>query len=82
MVDWLQLIMMILHKCLRIKRVHGGEQKYYHKVIGGNFRIDALQAAVLRVKLPHLDKWSEKRRHNAEYYTKLFKDAGLAEGTG
>jgi len=67
---------------LRIKRVHGGEQKYYHKVIGGNFRIDALQAAVLRVKLPHLDKWSEKRRENAEYYNKLFKDAGLAEEPG
>ncbi len=67
---------------VRIKRVHGGEQKYYHKVIGGNFRIDALQAAVLRVKLPHLDKWSEKRRANAEYYNKLFKEAGLAEEPG
>jgi dTDP-4-amino-4,6-dideoxygalactose transaminase len=67
---------------LRIKRVHGGEQKYYHKVIGGNFRIDALQAAVLRVKLPHLDKWSEKRRANTEYYNKLFRDAGLAEAPG
>lgn len=67
---------------LRIKRVHGGEQKYYHKVIGGNFRIDALQAAVLRVKLPHLDKWSEKRRQNAEYYNKLFREAGLAEEPG
>lgn len=67
---------------LRIKRVHGGEQKYYHKVIGGNFRIDALQAAVLRVKLPHLDKWSEKRRANAEYYNELFVKAGLSEGPG
>jgi dTDP-4-amino-4,6-dideoxygalactose transaminase len=67
---------------LRIKRVHGGEQKYYHKVIGGNFRIDALQAAVLRVKLPHLDKWSEKRRANAEYYNELFIKNGLAEDTG
>ena len=67
---------------LRIKRVHGGEQKYYHKVIGGNFRIDALQAAVLRVKLPHLDKWSEKRRVNAEYYYELFRKAGLAEEPG
>lgn len=67
---------------LRIKRVHGGEQKYYHKVIGGNFRIDALQAAVLRVKLPHLDKWSEKRRENADYYNKLFKEVGLAEEPG
>ena len=67
---------------LRIKRVHGGEQKYYHKVIGGNFRIDALQSAVLRVKLPHLDKWSEKRRANAEYYYQLFSKAGLAEEPG
>ena len=67
---------------LRIKRVHGGEQKYYHKVIGGNFRIDALQSAVLRVKLPHLDKWSEKRRANADYYTELFVKSGLAEDTG
>ncbi len=67
---------------LRIKRVHGGEQKYYHKVIGGNFRIDALQSAVLRVKLPHLDKWSEKRRANADFYNELFIKAGLAEETG
>ncbi len=67
---------------LRIRRVHGGEQKYYHKVIGGNFRLDALQAAVLRVKLPHLDKWSAKRRENAEYYNKLFIQAGLAEEPG
>lgn len=67
---------------LKIMRVHGGKPKYYHKVIGGNFRLDALQAAVLSVKLPHLDDWSQKRRENAEYYTKLFMDAGLAEGEG
>jgi dTDP-4-amino-4,6-dideoxygalactose transaminase len=71
-----------LAKILTVKRVHGGEPKYYHKVIGGNFRIDALQAAVLRVKLPHLDKWSEKRRYNANRYTQLFVEAGLSEGTG
>ena len=67
---------------IKIKRVHGGEPKYYHKVIGGNFRLDALQAAVLRIKLPHLDNWSEGRRKNAELYNKLFIDAGLAETTG
>jgi len=71
-----------LAKILTIKRVHGGEPKYYHKVIGGNFRIDALQAAVIRVKLPHLDKWSEKRRQNAKRYTQLFIDAGLAQEPG
>jgi len=67
---------------LRIKRVHGGEPKYYHKVIGGNFRLDALQAAVLRVKLPHLNSWSEKRRKNTEKYNSFFIEAGLAEETG
>ncbi|UCH66010.1 MAG: DegT/DnrJ/EryC1/StrS family aminotransferase, partial [Ignavibacterium sp.] len=67
---------------LRIKRVHGGEPKYYHRVIGGNFRLDALQAAVIRVKLPYLNQWSEGRRKNAERYNQLFISAGLAEETG
>lgn len=67
---------------LKIMRVHGGEQKYYHKVIGGNFRIDALQAAVLNVKLPHLNSWSAKRRENAETYNNLFIQSGLSEGVG
>lgn len=67
---------------LRIMRVHGGKPKYYHKVIGGNFRLDAIQAAVLNVKLPHLEAWSEKRRENAALYTKLFLESGLAEREG
>ncbi len=67
---------------LHILRVHGGHPKYYHKYIGGNFRIDAIQSAVINVKLPYLDGWSEKRRKNAETYNKLFMDSGLAEETG
>ena len=67
---------------LHILRVHGGYPKYYHKFIGGNFRIDAIQSAVINVKLPHLDGWSEQRRKNAEAYNKLFIEAGLAEVTG
>ncbi|MFC2136281.1 DegT/DnrJ/EryC1/StrS family aminotransferase [Bacteroidota bacterium] len=71
-----------LGETLRIMRVHGGKPKYYHKIIGGNFRIDALQAAVLSVKLKHLDDWSAKRRYNADLYTKFFIEAGLAAETG
>jgi dTDP-4-amino-4,6-dideoxygalactose transaminase len=63
---------------LRAIRQHGGEVKYHHDVVGANFRIDALQAAVLRVKLPHLRVWTESRRRNAERYEVLFKDAGLS----
>ncbi|MCX7610543.1 MAG: DegT/DnrJ/EryC1/StrS family aminotransferase [Ignavibacterium sp.] len=71
-----------LAEIIRIKRVHGGEPKYYHKVIGGNFRLDALQAAVLRVKLPYLQSWTDKRKYNANLYNKLFIEAGLAEEPG
>lgn len=62
---------------LRRLRVHGSHPKYYHDMIGGNFRLDALQAAVVAVKLNHLDRWTEQRQNNARRYRTLFQEAGL-----
>src|SRR5688572_5269626 len=66
-----------LARKLRAIRQHGGEVKYHHELVGANFRIDALQAAILRVKLPHLNAWTTARRRNAERYEALFAKAGL-----
>jgi dTDP-4-amino-4,6-dideoxygalactose transaminase len=62
---------------LRCLRAHGSHPKYYHKLIGGNFRLDALQAALVSVKLKHLDAWTSARQYNAKRYDALFAEAGL-----
>lgn len=64
---------------LRRLRVHGGATEYHHEEVGFNSRLDTLQAAVLRVKLPHLDAWSDARRERAESYTRMLSEAGLEE---
>lgn len=62
---------------MRILRVHGSKPKYYHKLIGGNFRLDTIQAAVLNVKLNYLDGWTRRRQENAIRYGELFEHSGL-----
>lgn len=64
---------------MRVLRVHGSKPKYYHKQIGGNFRLDTIQAAVLNVKLKYLDGWTKRRQENATRYETLFKQSGLTQ---
>ncbi len=64
---------------LRLLRVHGGQQMYHHRWVGWNSRLDALQAAVLRIKLPHLQSWSEGRAANAARYDRLLAESGVLE---
>ncbi len=62
---------------LRLLRVHGAKPKYFHKIVGFNSRLDAVQAAILLVKLDHLDSWSERRRQNARVYDRLFRGSDV-----
>ncbi|MEN8135289.1 MAG: DegT/DnrJ/EryC1/StrS family aminotransferase [Thermodesulfobacteriota bacterium] len=67
-----------LAELIKIIRVHGGAPKYHHGIIGGNFRLDPVQAVVLSIKLPHLDSWHQARRDNGDLYGRLLRDKGLA----
>lgn len=64
---------------MKVLRVHGGKPKYHHKVIGGNFRLDTIQASVLNVKLNYLDEWTRRRQANAQRYEDLFRQSGLVQ---
>src|SRR4051812_43605187 len=64
---------------MRVLRVHGAKKKYIHSLVGGNFRLDTLQAAVLSVKLPHLDGWNAARQDRAATYRRLIAQSGAGD---
>lgn len=66
---------------VKVLRGHGSKPKYYHRVVGGNFRLDAIHAAVVSAKLPFLDSWTAGRQQNAQVYDQLFSEAGLSQGS-
>jgi dTDP-4-amino-4,6-dideoxygalactose transaminase len=68
-----------LARKLKVLRVHGSRDKYFYEILGGNFRLDALQAAILSVKLKYLETWQHKRIEKASYYDRIFKESGLGQ---
>ncbi len=68
----------LAHKT-KLLRVHGSKDKYFYEILGGNFRLDTLQAAILRVKLKYLESWQQKRIEKASYYDRIFTESGLGE---
>lgn len=68
-----------IYEQVKTLRVHGSNPKYYHKVTGGNFRLDALQAGIVMAKLKYLEGWTEQRRKNAQTYDRLFRERGITD---